>query len=139
MSRGKETLQTQNFDTEAAQLKDPKHGQDRFEQIEVDDLNNRKIFTGLIKESGVTDQNIVELVWINMDYVAIFTSDEDNFLFLEVFTLNDGIHVATEKLKVCGLGNYENIKFKSDPTRQLVAIFLSNSVSLLVSNSSSCP
>lgn len=102
-------------------------------------MNNRKIFTGLIKESGVTDQNIVELVWINMDYVAIFTSDEDNFLFLEVFTLNDGIQVATEKLKVCGLSNYENIKVKSDPTRQLVAIFLSNSVSLLVSNSSSCP
>jgi hypothetical protein len=73
-----------------------------------------------------------------MDCVAVFTNDEENTMYLEVFAMRAGIEAVTQKIFVCQLESFENQKFKTDSARQLVSIFLSNSVSFICSYDYRC-
>ena len=53
---------------------------------EKEEIN--KNFTGLIKESGETEDPIVEAIWMNMEFLVVLTQDEDNHINLELFTCN---------------------------------------------------
>lgn len=76
----------------------------------LDNLNAKKVFTGLVKESAETEQPILEAIWMNMEFAVMLTQDEDNHILIELYTNcpkmdNDeeaiGIKQFCETLELC--------------------------------------
>jgi|LakMenEpi03Aug12_release.lakeMendotaPanAssembly.Ray.scaffolds.fasta_scaffold146536_4 hypothetical protein len=75
----------------------------------LDNLNTKKVFTGLVKESSETEQPILEAIWMNMEFAVMLTQDEENHIFIEIYTncpkMEDeealGITQFCESLELC--------------------------------------
>lgn len=48
------------------------------ENVNKDDLNEKKVFTGLLKEASVTQETILEVFWMNLEILVCVTLDEQN-------------------------------------------------------------
>lgn len=86
------------------------HRSDKFELNQIEDLNNRNVFTGLMKEAGETEHSIVELHWINMDILAMLTQDEENNLYIETYFLEGGVSTVCDKMQLCEMSGFETVK-----------------------------
>jgi hypothetical protein len=94
-----------------------------------DDLNEKQVFTGLLKESSSTQETILEVFWMNMEFLVCITLDEQNQVYIETFAFGDEIQPICDKIPLCDLGSFESVECKTDPKRQLISFFMFNTVS----------
>jgi hypothetical protein len=92
-------------------------------------LNEKQVFTGLLKEESSTQETILEVFWMNMEFLVCITLDEQHQIYIETFAFGDEIQPICDKIPLCDLGSFESIECKHDPKRQLISFLMFNTVS----------
>ena len=89
------------------------------EENNKDDLIEKQVFTGLSGSSFTTQETILEMFWMNMEFLVAFTLDEQSQVYIETFAFYDSDEVqhVCDKIPLCELTNQESIEVKTDPKR----------------------
>ena len=66
------------------------------------------------------------------NYTAFLTIDNHNHIYIELYSFDEEIELLCDKVFVCDLSNHENLEIKVSPGRDMIALFLFNNVSFLM-------
>jgi hypothetical protein len=66
------------------------------------------------------------------NYTAFLSIDNQNHIYIELYSFDEEIELLCDKVFVCDSSNHENFEIKVSPGRDMIAFFLYNNVSLLM-------